>query len=394
MKGNIKRKWIELFSVTELFRCYFQNKATEKEKKVIENWEPEEGHQPDLHFLMPDEETEQLWQKIALQAYLGKKKRLSLRHYYAAAVMVALLVSSIYVLTNGILQAEGNTVPAVVDSGRIKIGTDKSTLTLEDGSQVYLEKGTTYQTNKAKSNGTQLVYHKMISSRDKTTELETPIVVGHNYLTVPRGGQFFVKLSDGTQVWLNSETQLKYPVSFTEGETRKVELVYGEAYFDVSPGTEHKGARFKVYSDQQEVEVVGTEFNLKAYKEEANVYTTLIEGEVVVNTQGKRQYLVPDQQSNLDKNNNSIQISTVDVYNEISWKEGVFSFENKPLAEIMKVLSRWYDIEVVFESESAKNEEFIGVLRKDQDIESIISTIRDFGTIKEYEFKDKVLLLR
>ena len=87
---------------------------------------------------------------------------------------------------------------------------------------------------------------------------------------------FFVKLSDGTQIWLNSESKLKYPVNFKEGEPRKVELVYGEAYFDVSPSSEHNGSSFKVYNQSQEIEVLGTEFNIKAYRDETNIYTNFI----------------------------------------------------------------------------------------------------------------------
>ena len=148
-------------------------------------------------------------------------------------------------------------------------------------------------------------------------------------------------LSDGTKVWLNSESQLKYPVAFNDGETRQVELVYGEAYFDVSPSTAHKGARFKVFNQSQEVEVLGTEFNIKAYKDETNIYTTLVEGKVAISAAGKNQILKPNQQSNLNLETGSIEITTVDVYNETTWIDGIFSFENKPLKEILKVLSRW-----------------------------------------------------
>ena len=100
-------------------------------------------------------------------------------------------------------------------------------------------------------------------------------------------------MSDGTQVWLNSESQLKYPVNFIKGQTRQVELVYGEAYFDVSPSVEHNGAKFKVFNQSQEVEVLGTEFNVKAYKDETNIYTTLVEGRVVIDNGALKQSLLP-----------------------------------------------------------------------------------------------------
>src|SRR5690606_21483982 len=113
--------------------------------------------------------------------------------------------------------------------------------------------------------GDELVYDS--DSKIKDTE-NGPI---YNYLTIPRGGHFFVQLSDGTQVWLNSESKLKYPVKFQNGKTREVELVYGEAYFKVSPSTGHNGSSFHVLTKFQEVDVLGTEFNIKAYNGEDEI---------------------------------------------------------------------------------------------------------------------------
>lgn len=215
----------------------------------------------------------------------------------------------------------------------------------------------------------------------------------YNYLTIPRGGQFQLKLSDGTEVWLNSETQLKYPVTFIEGETRQVELVYGEAYFEVSPSTNHNGAKFKVRTLMQEVEVLGTEFNIKAYKEETNIYTTLVEGKVVIVNGFDNQYLIPNQQSNLNLKNNTITIRSVDAYSETSWKKGLFSFKSTPLKEIMKVLSRWYDVNVVFSNPEIENIKFNGVLSKNQTIKEILTTIKNTHFIKDYDITDKKITI-
>ena len=273
----------------------------------------------------------------------------------------------------------------IIVSTTIEPGTDKATLTLEDGSQLVLEKGESFQTQSANSNGEEIIYD---AGKQNSSE------VVYNYLTIPRGGQFHVVLTDGTEVWLNSESQLKYPVAFIEGETRQVELVYGEAYFDVSPRTEHNGAKFKVVNQAQEVEVLGTEFNVKAYKDEVYIYTTLVEGKVAVNFDSKTQDLLPSEQSNYNPITKDLVITEVDVYNEISWKDGVFSFERKPLKEIMKVLSRWYDMEVVFENKSLEDVRFFGVLGKDQKIEEILETIKKFKIIEEYEIKAKTIILK
>src|SRR5690606_19087608 len=185
---------------------------------------------------------------------------------YAAAASIILFISISYIVKNH-FNSQLEVSPAVVEQeNSIQSGTDKATLTLEDGSEVALEKGTQYQNQNVSSNGQEIVYNMASASKE----------IAYNYLTIPRGGQFYVTLSDGTQVWLNSDSKLKYPVSFVEGESRQVELLYGEAYFEVSHSTEHQGANFKVFHSGQEVEVLGTEFNVRAYKEESNVFTTLV----------------------------------------------------------------------------------------------------------------------
>ena len=182
-------------------------------------------------------------------------------------------------------------------------------------------------------------------------------------------------------------------MNFIEGKTRQVELVYGEAYFDVSPSTQHHGADFKVYNNRQEIHVLGTEFNIKAYRDETNIYTTLVEGRVDVTTKNGKQSLVPNQQIILDLNTDVSVIKNIDVYNEISWKDGVFSFEDKSLINILKVLSRWYDVEFVVKNKKVEEQEFVGILDKDQNMEDILISIKNFGIIKKYKINEKEIIL-
>ncbi|MDD7885419.1 FecR family protein [Flavivirga sp. 57AJ16] len=303
---------------------------------------------------------------------------------YGVAASVVLLVSiSIAFVFNNINETPSFEAPIIVNNN-IEVGTNKATLTLEDGSAVTLEKGTDYQTANITSNGEEIIYRNN----------QKAVTNNYNTLTIPRGGQFYILLSDGTKVWLNSESQLKYPVAFKDGETRQVELVYGEAYFDVSPSTDHKGAKFKVLNQSQEVEVLGTEFNIKAYKDEANVYTTLVEGKVAVSTADKNQILVPNQQSNLNLETHTISLAMVDVYNETTWKDGIFSFENKSLKDILKVLSRWYDMDVVIENMVQTEERFIGTFNKSNSIEDILIAIKSTNFINNYEINDKTLTIK
>ncbi|WP_034044971.1 FecR family protein [Wocania ichthyoenteri] len=319
------------------------------------------------------------------RSFFNKKaKSNSLIKYVAAAILVGVLATS-YIFKDNLFNGQQESMPVITANHNIKVGTDKATLTLGDGTTVTLEKGKMFQSNNIRSTGDQLVYNKV--SNNKKEDIK------YNYLTIPRGGQYFVKLSDGTQVWLNSQSQLKFPEVFIEGEPRKVELVYGEAYFDVSPSTEHKGDNFLVLNQNQEIEVLGTEFNIKAYKDETNIYTTLVEGKVVVNFNGMKQNLTPSQQSNINTINNNISIYNVDVESVVSWKNGLFTFKGKALKDIMKVISRWYDVDIIFLDKNLESLKFKGVLSKSQTIEEILSIMKS-STISDYEIKNKTIILK
>lgn len=304
---------------------------------------------------------------------------------YAAAAIIVGILTVTYFFKESAFHNPVEITPKIVNTNTIIVpGTDKATLTLEDGSVVTLEKGNSFHTQNVNSNGKDIVYK---DGKSKTNEIR------FNYLTIPRGGQFHLVLADGTEVWLNSETQLKFPVSFVDGAVRQVELVYGEAYFEVSPSTSHKGSKFKVLNKSQEIEVLGTEFNVKAYKDEANIYITLVEGKVSIKTESIKKVLKPSEQSNLNLNTNDVQVSEVNVYGEISWKDGVFSFRAKPLKDIMKVISRWYDVEVIFENKNLESIKFKGTLNKNQSIDEILSIMKSYS-INNYEIKNKTIILK
>ncbi|MEC3907096.1 FecR domain-containing protein [Tamlana sp. 2201CG12-4] len=310
-------------------------------------------------------------------------KRNIFKYAVAASLILFVAFNFLFNKTNRLIISPEDQ-PVIVNNN-IKAGTDKATLTLADGTAVILEKGQNYIGANLESNGENIVYKPLNESDPEIT---------YNYLTIPRGGQYHIKLSDGTDVWLNSETQLKYPVNFIEGETRTVELVYGEAYFDVSSSKEHKGAKFRVLNNTQEIEVLGTEFNIKAYKDEDFVYTTLIEGKVAVNNAEHMEVLTPNQQSIVNIDNNEMHVEAVtDLYSVVAWKNGVFSFKDMSLKRIMKVLSRWYDADVIFINKDVENEKFTGVLGKEQTIEEILFTIYNTNKIS-YEINNKAIIFR
>ncbi|MDO5968470.1 FecR family protein [Flavivirga aquimarina] len=326
----------------------------------------------------------------ALKIKKGHSKKAFKFWSYGIAASIVLLISIGLVVFNKTNQGSHIEAPIVVNNN-IETGKNKAILTLEDDSEVTLEKGISYHTDHVTSNGEGVIYQPAGQAGNNKDASKGMV---YNTLTVPRGGQFYILLSDGTKVWLNSESKLKYPVSFNKGDTREVELIHGEAYFDVSPSTEHEGAKFKVSHKGQEVEVLGTEFNVKAYKDEASIYTTLVEGKVAVSSASAKETLMPNQQSNLSLKTNNISITEVDVYNEVSWKEGVFSFESMPLKDIMKVLSRWYDMDVTIENNVQKEERFIGTFNKSNSIEDILIAINSTNIINSYEIHDKRLIIK
>jgi len=372
-----------------LLNRYLSGETNLEENKKMLNYY--ESFQTDLDWdasLGSKEEIEnKMLHRIQKTIQAEEVKVIPIRPFYTkpffrivAAASVVILVS-LSVLFN--INNNKTNIPAVVHKN-IEIGSNKATLTLEDGSVIALEKGKSYATGNVSSNGEKLVYN----SENAVT------AIANNVLTIPRGGQFFIQLADSTKVWLNSESQLKYPVAFVDGETRQIELVYGEAYFEVSPSTKHKGSRFKVKTQTQNVEVIGTEFNVKAYRDETSIYTTLVKGKVAISNATAKDVLEPNEQSRINFNSNTISISKVDVYNEISWRKGLFVFKGMPLAAIAKVLSRWYDADIVFADPALGNVKFNGVLNKNQKLEDILTTIKNINFINAYEIKDHKVILK
>jgi len=299
-----------------------------------------------------------------------------------AAILIVVVAAGFYFSKNNFNKTS---TPKIVND--IKIGTDKATLTLENGTKIALEKGQVFNSENVKSDGEKIIYNS------KSTDVKASEKITYNYLTIPRGGEFYIVLEDNTKVWLNSESQLKYPVAFAKGKTREVELLYGEAYFEISPSTNHNGDKFKVHTQQQTIEVFGTQFNVKAYKENEEIYTTLAEGKVKVEIDGITKMLKPSEQTTYNKTTKSINIATVDVSYETSWRTGYFSFTNKALVEVAEVLARWYNVEFHFENKALEQFKINGVVSKDQNIEYFLFTLKNIENIT-YKIKDNHIYIK
>lgn len=323
--------------------------------------------------------------KLSIKKKIKTNKRTqSIKQFtrYAAAAIIIGFISIPFFIKNANINL--NNTPAI-SNGLIKSGTNKATLTLNNGKEIPLHEGETYSSDYLNSDGTNLIYNKKVNDQPKE--------IAYNYLTIPRGGQYALVLPDGTKVWINSDSKIKYPTRFVKGKPRQVELVYGEAYFEVTPSNENEGSKFMVHSRTQDIEVLGTKFNIKAYLDEYSIYTTLVEGSITVSSQGETELLTPNHQSIINIGSSKITITDANIPESIAWKDGIFSFKNMPLKQMMKILSRWYNTEVTFSNPEIELIEFTGVLGKDQNIEDILSIITNSNNIA-YEIKNNTIIFK
>ncbi len=193
-----------------------------------------------------------------------------------------------------------------------------------------------------------------------------------NTILTPRGGQYKLSLPDGTKVWLNAASSLTYPVSFSWLKERRIELS-GEAYFEVAKDNLHP---FLVQSKTQTVKVLGTRFNISAYSDDQFTNTTLFEGSILVN----QVTLKPGQQA--VNSGTAIKVNVLDSDDDIAWKEGGFSFRNEPLQNIMKKISRWYNVDVVYQNKEAGKQVFGGTISKYEKISQVLHMLELTGDVK------------
>ncbi|WP_342645402.1 FecR domain-containing protein [Mucilaginibacter sp. CSA2-8R] len=256
----------------------------------------------------------------------------------------------------------------------ISPGGNKAILILANGNMVNLDgtdKGIvstqgTAQVTKL-SNG-KLVYKETSQTSNKT-------LVAYNTIATPRGGQYQLTLTDGTKVWLNAASSLKFPTTFS-GAERLVELT-GEAYFEVA---KNKSMPFKVMAKGVNVNVLGTHFNVMAYQDESTVQTTLLEGAVRLTKDDAEATLIPGEQGMINTNGQNFTVKHVKVEDVVSWKDGSFNFENENIKTIMRQVSRWYDVDIAYEGTLAK-QNFGGSVSKFKDISFLLKTLELTGTV-------------
>lgn len=259
------------------------------------------------------------------------------------------------------------------ESTLIVPGKGQAVLTLANGQKIILttqKNGIIHTQNGVsvlKNNQEQIVY---ADSGQQAANSNAPLV--YNSIETPRGGQYQIRLPDGTVVWLNAASKLTYPIRFSHTE-RRVQLS-GEAYFEVANNTQ---LPFKVITGNQEIAVLGTHFNVYAYADESAIKTTLLEGSVQINNVQTRQHrlLTPGQQAAMDPKTGSINVNRVNTQQVISWKNGYFLFDNMNIQQIMRVISRWYDVDVVYGNVDVK-ETFGGSFSRNAELSEILQNLQ------------------
>jgi transmembrane sensor len=334
-----------------------------------DNWEDTAEEKQIVH--------NRIWQRLKQSRNLPIKKSKNYTWLKVAAILLVTLsigIGFVKYRHNSTQQAFSKITP-VTKQTQILPGSNKAFLTTADGKTITLTDAKNgqlatqagIQVNKTKDG--MLVYQVAGTNSPQTD----PGAV--NIITTPRGGQYMVILADGTKVWLNSVSSLRYPVAFN-GDTRSVELT-GEGYFEVA---KNKQKPFIVKANGNNVEVLGTHFDISAYSDDKAVTTTLLEGSVRLTKGAVTTMLTPGQKGVSVNGRADINVQDADTEQAIAWKNGLFFFKNTDIRTIMKQASRWYDVDVDF-LDNLKDKEFGGKLSKYKDISELMHNLELTGTI-------------
>jgi transmembrane sensor len=356
----------------ELLIKYKAGNCTASEKDLVEKWLFQyQSDELDLSDERIEEIGQEMWHNLPKPPFKIIRNKLWLR-LTAAAVVLMFLSVSLYFLVNS--NAHGH--QAAVFTKDVVPGGNKAILTLANGKKITL----TGAKNGQLANDGDASISKTAEGEIVYTGLDSAshtAGLAYNSMTVPRSGQYHLILSDGTQVWLNAASSIKYPTAFTASE-RKVEIT-GEAYFEVA----HNAAKpFKVVANGQTVEVLGTHFNVNAYANEPVIRTTLLEGSVKVSSAGKMAILVPGQQAQViaGSANENISIHNhIDVDEAIAWKNGLFQFKNASIESIMRQTARWYNVEIIYDGDKTSLKTFTGSISRNSKLSQLLEILSYTG---------------
>jgi transmembrane sensor len=324
--------------INELLKKRQAGELSDTENAMLESWYisfvSSSDQQPSTEDLKVSKA--EIQSKLPL-AYPKSSRRLWMPISIAAGLLILFSVGIfLYTQQTSIEKQSGNY------ANDIPPGKNSATLTLADGHKIYLSEKSSGEfakqqgVNISKAKDGKLIY-TITGAKNQT--------VSYNTLSTTNGEQIEVLLPDGTSVWLNAASELKFPTTFAGAKNRRVELI-GEGYFEVF---KNKKVPFIVHTDKQEVQVLGTHFNINSYAEDADAKTTLLEGSVMIN---HKTVIKPGQQASGSALN--ITTSNIDTELAVAWKNNKFMFEQENIQGIMNRIKRWYNVEVVYSGEVSK----------------------------------------
>ena len=363
--------------IVRLLQLYLLGDITEEERQELEDWCEEAPRNRKLFEQICQEDLfskeRYVYEKIhdtkAFSVFEKRVRKVSSRSIGNWWKYAAVLLFPILVVGSWKLMHETEQVSIVASSvAPIQPGCSQAVLVLDDGRKVFLkeeEEGVISEDKEITVTGEKdrLVY---TSSEGKNVD-----EIRFNELEVPRGGEYKVRLADGTLVYLNSATRMKYPIKFDEKE-RKVYLS-GEAYFEVAKDPERP---FFVEMEGVEVRVYGTSFNVNTHQE-GNIQTVLVKGSIGVKvlSSGMESMIRPGQMAEFKQGNTKVDVKDVNVAVYTDWKDGIFRFENQRLEDILTVLSNWYDVDIFYQTVSVKELHFSGYMERYKDVSVILEAI-------------------
>lgn len=360
-------------SAEELLQKYKLNTCTPEEKLIVQEWfmKFSSGGKVDISLDNIERIKAEMWDVIQTKRFHAKKKIIWPRIAAAASIVICIGIGFYF------YQKDNTSPNEIITKNDIAPGGNKAFLTLADGKRIVLTNakiGELAEQSGAKitkATDGQLIY-TVSNLPNQNTKINA-----YNIIETPRGGTYQVRLPDGTKVWLNAASTLRFPSSFARLVNRRVELLSGEAYFEVAKDKKHP---FIVQTDQQEVEVLGTHFNINNYGDDSRVKTTLLEGKVrLTNLQSSAtSILQPGQQAALT--NNDFHIYNADLEAAVAWKNNKFMFDSENIEAVMKKIERWYNVTVSFEGERP-TDKFIGSVSRFDQLSSVLNLLELTGNV-------------
>jgi ferric-dicitrate binding protein FerR (iron transport regulator) len=358
-----------------LYNKFLNNECSDAEKKLLDEYRDEMKLRDNIWEDESDKEEEiydLIWHRLSENLESEQSGRyLYSKTFWASAAAAILIICSASLFFMKTSKKPGETLPPeTVARQVITPGGNKAYLTMANGARIALNdtKNGDLEAQSGikitKSSNGILVYQVQ-----KTKTNQTDTATKFNTIETPRGGQYQVVLDDGTKVWLNAMSSLRFPVTFN-GKQRKVELS-GEGYFEVA---KDKSKPFLVVSNGSIVRVLGTHFNVNAYRDNAEMTATLLEGSVEMIRNKSNALLVPGQQGKIEANNDQISVSNADLEEVMGWKNGLFIFHKENIVDVMRKVSRWYDVDVEY-SGNVKNKVFGGSISRYKDITELLDNL-------------------